>query len=184
MNYSIEDCCVWIDPLDGTVNYVNGEIQNVTVLIGLAVKGKPQIGLISCGFEDIYDTKKDDLKFLPRTYVGDTQVNKVFEYKSMSYDEHVLCRTHLPFESYDLESKKEVVVTTSKHHYSEKVEQCLKFFGENVKKDQTSGCGYKYLGIINGKFDAYLQNKGGASKWDTISGEALMECLGGVSTDF
>jgi len=31
LNYPMSDCCVWIDPLDGTQNFVKGMLENVTV---------------------------------------------------------------------------------------------------------------------------------------------------------
>ena len=37
---------VWIDPLDGTSDFVKGNLSAVTVLIGLAIDGVPKIGIV------------------------------------------------------------------------------------------------------------------------------------------
>jgi len=37
---------VWIDPLDGTSDFVKGNLSAVTVLIGLAIDGIPKIGIV------------------------------------------------------------------------------------------------------------------------------------------
>jgi len=41
-----EDAVLFIDPLDGTTEFVNGNISAVTVLLGLTVKGIPKVGII------------------------------------------------------------------------------------------------------------------------------------------
>jgi 3'(2'), 5'-bisphosphate nucleotidase len=183
LEYPIADCCVWIDPLDGTQNFVKGQLENVTVLIGLAVKGVPKIGLICTGFSEDSNGKLDTSCLKPRLFVGDTSVSNVFVYSLPSYTESSLLHTYAPFEPYELETKKKWVITTSQNHFSPKVANLFAFFDGEVVLDQTSGCGYKYFNIINGNFDCYLQDISGASKWDTITGEALLECLGGVNTD-
>lgn len=37
---------MWIDPLDGTYNFIKGDIAAVTVLIGVSIKGKSRIGIV------------------------------------------------------------------------------------------------------------------------------------------
>ena len=41
---------VYVDPLDGTAEFVNGTVQNSTVLIGIAVDGAPYAGVIARPF--------------------------------------------------------------------------------------------------------------------------------------
>lgn len=36
--YEIDDLCVWVDPLDGTLDFVKGDYENVTTLIGVSYK--------------------------------------------------------------------------------------------------------------------------------------------------
>jgi len=37
---------VWVDPLDGTAQFVIDNLSAVTVLIGLSVKGESKIGVV------------------------------------------------------------------------------------------------------------------------------------------
>lgn len=37
---------MWIDPLDGTSDFVKGNLPAVTVLIGLSIKDKSRIGIV------------------------------------------------------------------------------------------------------------------------------------------
>ena len=44
--FSSDDAVLFIDPLDATAEFVKGNIDAVTVLLGLTVKGVPKIGII------------------------------------------------------------------------------------------------------------------------------------------
>ena len=44
--FSTENAVVWIDPLDGTKDFTQGNLGAVTVLIGLAIDGVPKIGVV------------------------------------------------------------------------------------------------------------------------------------------
>jgi len=44
--FNTKDACVWIDPLDGTNDFVKGNLPAVTVLIGLSIKDKSRIGIV------------------------------------------------------------------------------------------------------------------------------------------
>ena len=43
---------VWIDPLDATRSYVNGNLSDVTCLIGVAMDGRPVLGIINHMFAE------------------------------------------------------------------------------------------------------------------------------------
>ena len=49
--FSTEKAVVWIDPLDGTKDFCNGNLSAVTVLIGLAIDGVPKIGVVHNPFK-------------------------------------------------------------------------------------------------------------------------------------
>ena len=46
------EAVVWIDPLDGTNDFVIGNLSAVTVLIGLSIKGYSRIGIVHNPFSD------------------------------------------------------------------------------------------------------------------------------------
>jgi 3'-phosphoadenosine 5'-phosphosulfate (PAPS) 3'-phosphatase len=41
-----EKAIVWIDPLDGTKDFTLGNLDAVTILIGLAIDGIPKLGVV------------------------------------------------------------------------------------------------------------------------------------------
>jgi len=43
--------CVWIDPIDNTKGFISGEIEAVTILIGISYKGKAEVGIVGHPFK-------------------------------------------------------------------------------------------------------------------------------------
>jgi 3'(2'), 5'-bisphosphate nucleotidase len=43
---------IWIDPLDGTKGFVEGHLNHITSMIGLAIDGRPRAGIIHKPFYD------------------------------------------------------------------------------------------------------------------------------------
>lgn len=58
---------VWVDPLDGTSEFTEGLLDHVTVLIGIAWKGKAVGGVIH---QPYYNYKTEGAKELGRTIWG------------------------------------------------------------------------------------------------------------------
>lgn len=46
LNFYQEEATVWIDPLDGTRGFVTGNVESVTSIIGVSIKGRAKIGII------------------------------------------------------------------------------------------------------------------------------------------
>ena len=46
VEFNTKDAVVWIDPLDGTKDFVSGNLPSVTVLIGLAIKNRSRLGIV------------------------------------------------------------------------------------------------------------------------------------------
>ena len=55
--FNIKDAVVWIDPLDGTSDFVKGNLPAVTVLIGLSINGSSRIGIVHSPFSEADQTK-------------------------------------------------------------------------------------------------------------------------------
>ena len=66
-SFDAKDATVWIDPLDGTKYFVNGEIEFVSVIIGIVIKGESRIGIVHYPYFDIHNDKS---QFETRTYFG------------------------------------------------------------------------------------------------------------------
>lgn len=52
-----EKICLWVDPLDCTRGYVNGNVEDVTVLIGISYHERPIAGIIGSPFKAVGDEK-------------------------------------------------------------------------------------------------------------------------------
>lgn len=51
LEYEIEKLCLWVDPLDGTLDFVQNTLDNVTTLIGLTYENRPIMGVIGQPYE-------------------------------------------------------------------------------------------------------------------------------------
>ena len=51
LEFRDKNAVVWIDPLDGTKDFILGNLSAVTVLIGLAIEGMPKIGVVHNPFK-------------------------------------------------------------------------------------------------------------------------------------
>ena len=60
------DVTVWIDPIDGSRAFANGNLENVTNMIGITVSGRPRVGIIHKPFTNQRNNTS-------RTYVGQTE---------------------------------------------------------------------------------------------------------------
>jgi len=43
---------IWVDPLDGTRGFVEGHLNHITSMIGLAIDKRPRAGIIHKPFYD------------------------------------------------------------------------------------------------------------------------------------
>ena len=62
-SFSTKDAVVWVDPLDGTSEFVKGNLSSVIVLIGLSLGGKSRAGVV-------HQTFYNDDPSKGRTYFG------------------------------------------------------------------------------------------------------------------
>ncbi len=52
-NDKISECCLWIDPIDCTKGFIEGNFEDVTVLIGMSTNNHPSLGVIGIPFKKI-----------------------------------------------------------------------------------------------------------------------------------
>jgi 3'(2'), 5'-bisphosphate nucleotidase len=89
-SFELDDAIVWIDPLDGTLSYIKGEMDCVTTLIGVSVKGKPILGLIG----KPYKKNGDGYDFSPMTYFAHANMNKIY----YTYEKDIKSKVLIPYE--------------------------------------------------------------------------------------
>ena len=68
-----KDVAVWIDPIDGTKEFEEGNYDHVTSMVGISVNGRPRVGIIHKPF-----AASDRNSNLSRTYVGSTESGLFF----------------------------------------------------------------------------------------------------------
>lgn len=66
-----KDVAVWIDPIDGTKAFAEGNLDHVTNMIGITVNGRPRVGIIHKPFTS-------ERRNMSRTYVGSTESGLFF----------------------------------------------------------------------------------------------------------
>jgi len=68
--YDVKDIAVWIDPIDGRKALADGDVDHVTNLIGITVRGRPKVGVMHKPFSK---TRAET-----RTYVGSVEAGLFF----------------------------------------------------------------------------------------------------------
>jgi len=163
---------IWIDPIDGTAEYINGQdddpssdypniqrsgLQCATVLIGAYDKlsGVPLLGVINQPFH---------------CKIGDEYKSKVFWGISINNERH----TNI-IDGVAIEQK--LAVISSSESMKEKLEEA------GFACCAAAGAGYKILKVIENDVNCYFLSKPSTFKWDTCSGQAILKSLGGDIID-
>jgi len=169
-DFEVSELAVYIDPLDGTKSYVDGRLPEVTTLIGLSYQSSPLIGLIGHPWSEGGD------KFSPVVYAGMVGTGKVIK-----IDINKECKVVKEYGLFEVREREKWRIAVSSNHYHPEIENLLSYF-PNLERLRSSGMGSKYIRMINGEIDGFLQNIGGCGKWDTLAGSTLVITLGGDDT--
>ncbi|XP_030200256.1 3'(2'),5'-bisphosphate nucleotidase 1 [Gadus morhua] len=155
-----EELVVWVDPLDGTKEYTEGLLDNVTVLIGISYGGKAIAGVINQPF---YNYQVGGGADLGRTMWGVLGLGTFgIEVKEVPGDRRI--------------------VTTTRSHSNKVVTDCVDAM-EPHEVIRVGGAGNKIIQLIEGKASAYVFASPGCKKWDTCATEAILHAVGGKLTD-
>ncbi|XP_008311696.1 3'(2'),5'-bisphosphate nucleotidase 1 isoform X2 [Cynoglossus semilaevis] len=155
-----EELVVWVDPLDGTKEYTEGLLDNVTVLIGIAYGGRAIAGVINQPF---YNYQLGTGATLGRTMWGMLGLGAFgFKLQNPPDDKRI--------------------VTTTRSHSNKLVTDCVDAM-EPHEVIRVGGAGNKIIQLVEGKASAYVFASPGCKKWDTCATEALLHAVGGKLTD-
>ncbi|XP_011784844.1 PREDICTED: 3'(2'),5'-bisphosphate nucleotidase 1 isoform X2 [Colobus angolensis palliatus] len=155
-----EDLVVWVDPLDGTKEYTEGLLDNVTVLIGIAYEGKAIAGVIN---QPYYNYEAGPDAVLGRTIWGVLGLGAFgFQLKEVPAGKHI--------------------ITTTRSHSNKLVTDCVTAMNPDAVL-QVGGAGNKIIQLIEGKASAYVFASPGCKKWDTCAPEVILHAVGGKLTD-
>ncbi|KAI6194449.1 hypothetical protein M3Y96_01126000 [Aphelenchoides besseyi] len=171
-----EDIVIWVDPLDGTSEFAEAAktksplLEQVTVLIGIAYKGRSVAGVIHQPF---YGENG-------RTVWGIDGIGTF----GANLKKSSCFRLFYVSKSRSLEGDERVVVTTRSHNTT-LVQTALDALEEQKlldARERIGGAGYKVLKCLESAA-AYVFASGGCKKWDTAGPEAVIRAAGGDLTD-
>nr|XP_046228516.1 3'(2'),5'-bisphosphate nucleotidase 1 isoform X1 [Scatophagus argus]XP_046228517.1 3'(2'),5'-bisphosphate nucleotidase 1 isoform X1 [Scatophagus argus] len=183
-----EELVVWVDPLDGTKEYTEASrclrhpaeaqmshkgsdtsqplstalwlLDNVTVLIGIAHRGKAIAGVINQPF---YNYQLGEGAALGRTMWGMPGLGAFgFQLQEVPGDRRI--------------------ITTTRSHSNKVVTDCVDAM-EPHEVIRVGGAGNKIIQLVEGRASAYVFASPGCKKWDTCAPEAILNAVGGKLTD-
>lgn len=178
--FDVKDATVWIDPLDGTNDFVGGNLSAVTVLIGLTINGLSRIGVVHNPFTDEDPTKG-------RTLFGTIEHGLL----SLVYDQNMSEETYKarevnyiePFDHLEVpKDDLKLVVATSLTHYSEEMKEIIEKISP-VDIRRIGGAGNKCANLALGRVDTYFYPSYGLKYWDLCAPEILIKAMGGYATN-
>ena len=150
---------VWmIDPMDGTKQFIE-KIDEFAVMIGLAVDGEPQMGVV-------YQPTID------RLYYGAIGAGAYIEEKWSTKRLHVA----------EVQDFAKMSIALSRSHHSATVDRICEHLGV-VQKVRSGSVGLKFGLIAEGRAHLYLHVTSQTNQWDTCGPEAILRAAGGTITD-
>ncbi|XP_052809145.1 inositol polyphosphate 1-phosphatase-like [Mya arenaria] len=183
----VDDLGVWIDPIDSTGQYIQGDIgqeeaglvteglQCVSVLIGVYSKstGLPIIGVINQPFACLNDDGVWTGSAVWGVSIADLNLNSLaLESSSTSVP---------PQPDSDISAKQTILISSIE---SQNIQDIL---AKNYNLRHISGAGNKLLGLSLGKAAGYVLTQNTIFKWDCCGPHAILRSLGGgivAFTDF
>lgn len=159
-----QDIGLWIDPIDGTAEYINGNdvpssipniqksgLQCSTVLIGVYDKttALPLIGVICIPF-----AIKDENERSHKSIIYYGACIKGIKYSNVSTRQS---------------SERQIAIISSSEQHKTSVFDTV----------MAAGAGYKALKVIEGDADIYYLSKASTFKWDTCACQAILMSIGG-----
>lgn len=153
-NWERDEMCVWIDPVDGTKEFVLGRYENCTTLLGITYKKDAVVGIV----HEIFCRNTDEsLGVMNWGVVGSTYSVPGYMLRDRDQDLVFSC------------SKPTKVVKKILQHYSSKDDLYI------------GGRGKQLLLILKGKLSAVVADVTGGtacSKWDICACTALLQSCG------
>lgn len=171
MDIDLADITVFVDPLDGTREFVEGRLDNCQVLVGIAVDGESVAGAVGIPFPD-----------------GDLSTDPTIIYGLADMGAGVLGTT-LRRGPFPLDRNIDGIKYPRPHHATGDSTDTVmgacrqgairRFGGSNVIY---GGAGNKILAAALGEVACSIQHKVGGP-WDLCAPEAVLKAMGGRMTD-
>jgi len=175
-----DDTCLWIDPLDGTKEFVMNRLDNVSVLIGIAVCDRPVAGVILQPFLRGEDDSADGTVAFGAIGAG-VHGGLLPTLQSSMAAALPIIAAQPPYGKVPM--GEEIVIVMSQETYGNaRIKDAMDRFDPPPKIVFANACGNKLLRVLRGQASAFVCGPG-PSRWDTCAGEALLMAVGGKVTD-
>jgi 3'-phosphoadenosine 5'-phosphosulfate (PAPS) 3'-phosphatase len=198
---SLEDVTVYIDPMDGTREFVEERLQNVQCLIGITHKGQPVGGVIGLPFvsfetsEDSHGDDNESINVVCAMNMNDCNVNMIdtvrfqngvcqnddgysLSWQSLEKDKEPASAGN------DMNTSLKIFTGDSsrihKKHALEYLEKFTQEKGDSLNLCITGGCGNKILRTTaygtgnNGNGNAIAVITPGTCSWDTAAPTSIL----------
>ncbi|KAF0717628.1 Aste57867_2191 [Aphanomyces stellatus] len=165
---AIEDVAVWIDPLDGTRKFTEKVYDDVSVLLGISVRGRPIAGVMHQPFLGPFGT----------TYFGGPAIDGVVVCVLPSAEASSWQFTPVARPSTMPRPRLLVGISETPCDLVDAVLPSLNM--DILVKGST---GILLLDVLLGRCDVYLRLVHRTKRWDTCVGEAFVTVFGGRVTD-
>lgn len=158
----LSDLCVFVDPLDGTGEFVSGRLECVSVLIGVSYKGQSLAGIICRPFPTVKH---------PGICMYGVVGRGAYMHSGSGFT-----RVTAPAPN----TREPRIVTSLRRHHPV-MEKLFATVPSVVLRE--GGAGWKAWLVAVGEADCYAYPRGGTKLWDVLAGDAIVSAIGGVTTD-
>lgn len=168
----LADLCVFVDPVDGTREFVEGRLEACQCLIGVAYRGRPLAGIVGIPF----------LRLGPQDTASVQGTRTHVLYGVVGSPSQVV-GLPLPAPPLDGASQRAglTLAISSDLGRGTAVEEVLKAL-DGAQLLVAGASGHKILKVVSGEADAAVLNMK-TSLWDTCATEALLCASGGTLTN-
>jgi 3'-phosphoadenosine 5'-phosphosulfate (PAPS) 3'-phosphatase len=173
----MNEIVVFVDPLDGTREFVEGRLSNVQCLIGLCWRGRPLMGAIGLPFGMSDDHDSTEIVFgLVGKGIGKMRCKK----DNANFYESCLIPEVKSYVAGDTIS----IISGDSSSVIPSIEVAQKVFeSHGVSRHIAGGCGNKLLRQTTGGITFALQHIK-TCLWDTAAPSAVLASVGGKVTDY
>ena len=186
--------CLYVDPLDATKEFVDGDKRAVMVLIGIVLDGKPIAGVLHQPFFRKWSEKeianvmeKEPISQCYNVHLSPYVGRTIFGVVGMGIRGCDFLRNLV--ESNERKSNSDLGVfrlLSSSNHQSPIVERMERLVAPTSVL-RMGGAGHKIVHVLEGTAEVYahpVHGSNGPKKWDVAAPGALILAAGGSLTDF
>ena len=193
---SMEDVCVFVDPVDGTREFVEGRLENCQCLIGISVNGRAVAGAIGLpfpkgakGFEEDKDDAEKSAIVFGLCGMGGADDPESDKGVVGVFNEHLLADGYVTTSEVNGSERFSITTGDSKNLLLKaSVDAVVEAAKENqsylqdIDRPLVGGAGSKIANVAFGKADVALMHP--TCLWDSCAPEAVLKAAGGYVSDF